>query len=100
MSQSTHARQGNGRAPSMRDEIDGLKETVRTGVHDAVEGGLQVAHTAGVVAKKKVAEVRRSAMDTRDTVAEKIMERPFTAVAIAAGVGAIVGVALMCKARR
>jgi ElaB/YqjD/DUF883 family membrane-anchored ribosome-binding protein len=93
----SHARQSNGKMPNMRDEIDGLKDTVKTGVQDVVEGGLGVVQAAGTVAKKKVADVRRQAADTRDTMAEYISDRPFTSVAIAAGVGAALGMMLMCR---
>ncbi len=95
----THTRHNNGKMGSVSDELSDLKDTVRSGVHDSTESGKRVVQAAGAAAINTVSGLHKSAMRTRDQVGRSISERPFTAVAIAAGVGALLGAGLMWRRR-
>jgi ElaB/YqjD/DUF883 family membrane-anchored ribosome-binding protein len=90
-------RHHNGRLSSVGDELADLKESVSTGVQDAAEGGKRVLRAATSAAARTASSVRKSAVQARDRVGQTISERPFTSVAIAAGVGALIGAALLSR---
>lgn len=101
MATATHTRHhGNGKLGSVHNEIAELRETVRTGLHDTSEGGVRVLRAAGASAKDLAEGAREAALRTRERVGNTIAERPFTSVAIAAGVGAtLMGLAMMLRRR-
>ena len=101
MTTASHARpHGNGKLGSIQDEISDLHETVRTGLKDTSDGGVRVARAARASAMELAGGAKEKALQTRETIGSSIAERPFTSVAIAAGVGAaLMGLALMWKRR-
>jgi ElaB/YqjD/DUF883 family membrane-anchored ribosome-binding protein len=82
---------------SVTEEISELKDTVRTGLHDTAEGGKRVMSAVGAAANDTVKGLRTSATQVRDSAATQIADRPFTSIAIAFGVGALLGAGLMWK---
>lgn len=84
--------------PLSRDLSD-LRTSVRTGLHDTAQTGRQALHAVGDAAAHTARNLRSSAMEARDKAAHCIAERPFTSVAIAAGIGALVGAAIMFRRR-
>ena len=75
-------------------------ETVRTGLKDTSDGGVRVARAARASAMELAGGAKEKALQARETIGSSIAERPFTSVAIAAGVGAaLMGLALMWKRR-
>ena len=101
MNTASQTRQhGNGQLGSVQNEISELRDTVRTGLHDTSEGGARVLRAAGATAKELAGGAKDTALRTRERVGTTISDRPFTSVAIAAGVGAaLMGLAIMWRRR-
>ena len=95
----TQTQQHDGTLSAVRDELLGLKDTVRSGVQDTTEGGRRVVQAAKTAAVKTVSSLGDTVVQARDSVGQTISDRPFTAIAIAAGVGALLGAGLMWRRR-
>lgn len=85
--------------PPLAQDLKELRSSVRTGLHDTAQTGRQALHAVGDAAAHTAQNLRSSAMEARDKAAHCIAERPFTSVAIAAGIGALVGAAIMFRRR-
>lgn len=84
---------------SIADEVAELKDTFRSGVHDTTDSGKRVVHAVSTAAAQTVRSMKSSATRSAEKAASCIAERPFTAVAIALGIGAVVGAGLMWRRR-
>ncbi len=64
---------------------------VKTSVHDTVNSAADRANTATQWTSERIDAVRRAPADAMETGAEYIRANPYTAVAIALGVGYVLG---------
>lgn len=64
---------------------------VKTSVHDTVNSAAERANTATQWTSERIDAVRRAPADAMETGAEYIRANPYTAVAIALGVGYLIG---------
>jgi ElaB/YqjD/DUF883 family membrane-anchored ribosome-binding protein len=64
---------------------------VKTSVHDTVNSAADRANTATQWTSERIDAVRRAPADALETGAEYIRANPYTAVAIALGVGYVIG---------
>lgn len=101
MSSTTHprSRHHDGTMAAVSEGLADLKDTVRTGVHDSAESGKKVIQAAGGAALHVASGFGKSARQARDHVGRTISERPFTSVALAAGIGALVFAAMTWRRR-
>lgn len=99
MSRSASIRSNGRRGHTVRDDLASLNGALRTGVHGAVESGRRVMDAASTTASDLARTARDAAYDTRERVGRTISDRPYTSVAVAAGVGAVLGAFLMFRRR-
>lgn len=99
MSRSASIRSNGRRGHTVRDDLTTLNGALRSGVHDAVESGRKVVGAASATATDLARGAREAAYDARERVGRTISDRPYTSVAVAAGVGAVLGAFLMFRRR-
>jgi ElaB/YqjD/DUF883 family membrane-anchored ribosome-binding protein len=100
MSRSTSIRNNGRRTHTVRDDLTTLNGALRTGMHDAVESGRKVVDAASATATDLARSARDAAYDTRERIGRTISDRPYTSVAVAAGLGAAaLGVMMMLRRR-
>jgi ElaB/YqjD/DUF883 family membrane-anchored ribosome-binding protein len=79
---------------AVAEELSGLKESLTDGVSQARQSGTRVIKAAGDAAVQAAGSVRDMASDYREKIVDSVNERPFRALAIAAGVGAVLALYL------
>jgi ElaB/YqjD/DUF883 family membrane-anchored ribosome-binding protein len=94
-----HAQHRDSPVSAIRDQLSELKDTVRSGVQDAADSGRKVIQTVRAAAADTASDLGDSAVRARNTLGQKISDRPFTSIAIAAGVGAALGAVWMWRRR-
>lgn len=99
MSRSTSIRSNGRRNHTVREDLTTLNGALRTGMHDAVESGRKVVGAASATATDLARTAREAAYDARDRVGQTISDRPYTSVAVAAGLGAALGMVMMLRRR-
>lgn len=99
MTSANPARETHDGHLSVQQEMAGLRDTFRHSLHDTADSGKRVISAVGSATASTARGLQHSALDARDKAASCISQRPFTSVAIAMGIGALLGAGLMWRRR-